>query len=76
MACYCVIYISTISRLKQLNSYCVAQIKSRVKGHHVYDYKYTVNEELICIRDDKNIHSDNAIKVLSKVEKKQKKGCN
>ena len=54
---------------------CVAQIISRVKGHHVYDYKYTVNDELICLRDDKNIHSDNAIAVLSKVEEKKKKGC-
>ena len=41
----------------------------------MYDYKYTVNEELICLRDDKNIHSDNAIEVLSNVEEKKKKGC-
>ena len=41
----------------------------------MYDYEYTVNEELICLRDDKNIHSDNAIEVLSKVEEKKKKSC-
>ena len=55
--------------------WCVAQIRSRIKGHHVYDYRYTVNEELMCLRDDNNKYSNNAIKVLSNVEKKKKKGC-
>ena len=41
----------------------------------MYDYKYTVNDELVCLRDDKNIHRDNAIEDLSKVEEKKKKGC-
>ena len=47
-----------------MTSFCVAKLNSRIKGHHVYEYKYTVNEELACMIEDDNKHSKNAIKVL------------
>ena len=51
--------------------FSVDNIKLKVKEHHVYACKYTVNEKLICLREGKSNHSDNAIKVMSKDEKKQ-----
>ena len=27
---------------------CLGQVKSRVKGHHVYDHNYKVKEKLEC----------------------------
>ena len=52
--------------------FCVAQIKSRVEGHHVYEYKYAVGEELECFIDTHNKYSTNAIKVESNAGKKEK----
>ena len=42
---------------------CIAKISSRIKGHHVYDYKYTFNEELRCPLESTNKYSSNAIVV-------------
>ena len=55
--------------------FCVAQqLDSGIKGHHVYGYKYTVNEELTYTIDDDNKHRSNVIKVLFRdVEKKKNK---
>ena len=47
----------------------VAEIKSRIKGHHVYAYKYTVGELLNCVREIKNRYSQNAIVVNAVTEK-------
>ena len=33
---------------------CFAEIKSRIKGHPVYDYKYLLKEELECLREPTN----------------------
>ena len=67
MLLYCFIKIGKIA------CYSVAKMKSKVKGHQVYTYKYIVNKKLICLREGKKNHSDNAIKVMSKDEKKQTK---
>lgn len=42
---------------------CVAKLTSRVKGHHVYNHRYTVGEELVCEMEPTNAHSNNAIAV-------------
>ena len=44
---------------------CLGQVKSRVKGHHVYDHNYKVNEELECFLEPDNKYSKNAIIVKS-----------
>ena len=46
---------------------CSAKVKSRVKGHHVYNYDYFIGEVLQCRRERNNRHSDNAI-VVQKVK--------
>ena len=56
--------------------FCVAKINSRIKGHPVYGYKFTHNEELTCTIDDDNKHSINAIKVLFRDNEKKKNKCN
>ena len=45
---------------------CLGQVKSRVKGHHVYDHNYKVNEKLECFLEPENEYSKNAIIVKSK----------
>ena len=45
---------------------CVAKISSRVKGHHVYQYNYTVGEDFSCAMEPSNIYSKNAIAVKEK----------
>ena len=45
---------------------CVAKISSRVKGHHVYQYNYTVGEDFSCAMEPSNIYSKNAIVVKEK----------
>ena len=45
---------------------CVAKISSRVKGHHVYQYNYTVGEDFSCAMEPINIYSKNAIAVIEK----------
>ena len=45
---------------------CVAKISSRVKGHHVYHYNYTVGEDFSCAMEPSNIYSKNAIAVKEK----------
>ena len=45
---------------------CLGKVKSRVKGHHVYDHNYKVNEELECFLELDNKYSKNAIIVKSK----------
>ena len=42
---------------------CVAEIRSRIKWHHVYAYKYVVGEVLSCTREIQNRYSQNAIAV-------------
>ena len=55
---------------------CVAQFNPRIKGHHVYGYKYTVNEELTCTIDRNNKYNSNAVKVLFLGVEKKKSKCN
>ena len=45
---------------------CVAKISSRVKGHHVYQYNYTVGEDFSRAMEPSNIYSKNAIAVKEK----------
>ena len=45
---------------------CVREVTSRIKGHHVYNYKYKVGETLVCDREPTNKHSQNAIAVKNK----------
>ena len=45
---------------------CVAKISSRVNGHHVYQYNYTVGEDFSCAMEPSNIYSKNAIPVKEK----------
>ena len=45
---------------------CFAEVKSRIKGHHVYDYKYLLKEELDCVREPTNRFSSHAIVVKPK----------
>ena len=44
---------------------CLGQVKSRVKGHHVYDHNYKVNEDLECFLEPDNKYSKNTIIVKS-----------
>ena len=52
---------------------CIAKISSRIKGHHVYDYKYTINEKLTCVPGSTNKYSSNAIVVKPKGEENVKR---
>ena len=52
--------------------FCVAQIKSRVKRHHLYEYKYAVGEEVECLIDTDNKYSTNVIKVEPNTGEKEK----
>ena len=45
---------------------CVVKISSRIKGHHVYQYNYTVGEDFSCAMEPSNIYSKNAISVKEK----------
>ena len=45
---------------------CLGQVKSRVKGHHVYNHNCKVNEKLECFLEPENECSKNAIIVKSK----------
>ena len=45
---------------------CVAKISSCVKGHHVYQYNYTVGGDFSCAMEPSNIYSKNAIAVKEK----------
>ena len=45
---------------------CVAKISSRVKGHHEYQYNYTVGEDFSSAMEASNIYSNNAIAVKEK----------
>ena len=42
---------------------CIGEIKSRIKGHHVYGHDYTIGEELECKLEPNNQHSRHAIVV-------------
>ena len=44
-------------------SFCIAKITSRIKGHHHYNYKYKVGEELECLREPENEFSKHATSV-------------
>ena len=55
-----------------------AEVKSRIKGHHVYNYQYEIGEELVCFRERSYRFSENAIAVQkalgdSQCNKKKKK---
>ena len=55
---------------------CAAEVKCRIKGHHVYNYQYEIGEELVCYRERRNRFSENAIvipKALGDSEFKKKK---
>ena len=45
---------------------CFAEIRSRIKGHHVYDSKYLLKEELECVREPTDRFSSHAIVVKPK----------
>ena len=49
----------------------VAQLNFRIKGQHVYGYKYIVNEELACTIDDTDQRNSNTIKVCFVMMKKR-----
>ena len=49
--------------LEKMASFCIAKITSRIKGHHHYNYKYKVGEELECLREPENEFSKHAISV-------------
>ena len=54
-----VIYISLPQRtniiFSRIGSFWIAQLNYRIKGYHVYGYKYTVKKELTCTIDDVNL---------------------
>ena len=55
-----------------------AEVKSRIIGHHVYNYQYEIGEELVCFRERRNRFSENTIVVQkalgdSECNKKKKK---
>ena len=52
----------------------IVTIKSRVKGHHVNNYRYRIGEELQCSPETTNRYSDHAILVLAKKNNKKIKG--
>ena len=52
---------------------CFAEIKSRIKGHYVYDYKYLLKEELECLREPTNRFSSHAIVVKPKTRNDKRK---
>ena len=52
----------------------IATIKSRLKVHHVNNYKYTFGEELECKPKAQNKYSTHAIMVLAKNKNKNSKG--
>lgn len=55
---------------------CAASVKSRIKGHHVYNYPNTIGEEITCFRERRNNFSDNALvvkKVMNNKESCKKK---
>ena len=45
---------------------CVAKISSRVKGHRLCQYNYTVGEDFSCAMEPSNVYSKNAIAVKEK----------
>ena len=51
----------------------MATIKSRVKGQHVNNYKYTIEKELECKLEAQNKYSSHAIMVLAKKKTKSQK---
>ena len=53
----------------------IASTTSTIKGHHVYEHKYTVVEEFSCFLEPGNPHSpsDNALVVKTRVEDTDKK---
>ena len=52
----------------------IANIKSRIKVHHVNNYDYKIGEELQCKIETENKYSDHAILVLAKKNNKKLKG--
>ena len=55
---------------------CAAEVTSRIKGHHAYNYQCEIGEELVCFRERRNRSSENAIvvqKALGESECKKKK---
>ena len=54
---------------------CVASVKSRIKGHHAYNYPYTIGEEITCFRERRNRFSDNAIVVKKVIDNEDKDPC-
>ena len=52
----------------------IATIKSRVKGHHVNNYKYTIGEELECKLEVQNRYSTHAIMALANEKNEKSKG--
>ena len=51
----------------------IATIKSRVKGHHINNYKYTIDEELECKLEAQNKYNSHAVMELAKKKNKKSK---
>ena len=45
------------------------KVSSKIKGHHVYQYKYQIGESVKCVVDSENQMSSNAIVVLGQDSK-------
>ena len=58
---------------KKTTLFRIATIKSRVKGHHVNNYKYTIGQELECKLQAQNKYNSHATMVLAKEETKSQK---
>ena len=43
----------------------LASLATEIKGHHFYNYQYTIDEHFRCEHDPNNAHSKNAIVVKS-----------
>ena len=52
----------------------IARLKSRLKVHHVNNYKYTIGDKLECKPKAQNKYSSHAIMVLAKKKNKNSKG--
>ena len=48
----------------------LAKVSSRIKGHHVYNYTYTIGEQITAEMEDDNVFNRNAIVIFSRLDEK------
>ena len=48
----------------------LAKVSSRIKGCHVYNYTYTIGEQITTEMEDDNVFSRNAIAIFSRLDEK------